>query len=119
MGEASRRKKAGSYPEKTAKAAPDGGDCLEWKVIGDLADHPKGSAVVDALVSLNESMNHSLGGKTMAVLLESVEGKPILAARAVGMAAWVSLLEVFQDLDLNDRLEHETTAVNGYDAIFS
>ena len=120
MGEASRRKKVGSYPEKTPKAARDSYQgCLDWSVIGDLADHPEGTAMVNALVSLKETHNPTLGGKTMAVLLETSDRKPVLVARAVGMSAWVSLISVFQELGLNDRLKDELDPIDGYDAIFS
>lgn len=119
MGEASRRKKVGSYPEKTPKAMRDSyQSCLDWSVTGDIADHPKGTALVNALVSLKETHNPSLGGKTMAVLLETSDRKPVLVARAVGMSAWVSLISVFQELGLNDRLKDELDPVDGYDAIF-
>jgi hypothetical protein len=120
MGEASRRKKEGSYPDKTTKAVRESEQgCLDWRVTGDLAGHPKSAALIDALISLKQIHDPNLGGKTMTVLFETSDRKPVLVARAIGMSAWVSLIKVFQALGLNDRLEQAHDPVDGYDAIFS
>ncbi len=116
MGEASRRKKEGSYPELTAKT-PKG--VLQWSVLGDLGSHPKGAALIEALASLNESLNHELGGSSMTVLLETSDGKPVLEAQVEGLFAWMSVIGVFQDQGLTDRLEDDFEHVGKYDAIFS
>ena len=119
MGEASRRKKVGVYPEKTTKTTPVSNHCLDWKVVGGLTDHAEGAKLIEALVSLRETLNPSLGGNTMAVLLETTKGKPVLTAYATGMAAWMSLIAEFQKLGLKDRLENLNDPVDGFDAIFS
>jgi hypothetical protein len=116
MGEASRRKKEGSYLKLTVKT-PEG--VLQWSVLGDLGLHSKGAALIEALASLNESLNHQLGGKSMTVLLETSDGRPVLEAQVEGLSAWMSVIGVFQDQGLTDRLEDDFEHVGKYDAIFS
>jgi hypothetical protein len=35
------------------------------------------------------------------------------------MSAWMSLIGIFKDLGLNDRLDDQSDPVDGFDAIFS
>lgn len=123
MGEASRRKKAGEYPQQTprpAKArepAPEGG--LDWTLVGVVADHPKTGALLAALEQLKAGLNPDGGGKLMTACLETSDRKPVLVARTVGLGNWMALIGVFQQLDLTDRLEHVMVSSGPYDAAFS
>lgn len=94
-------------------------ECLDWEVVGNLVVHLKGAALVSALIALKADLNPNFGGNTMAVLLEASDRKPVLTVHAVGMAAWMCLIDVLQELRLKDRLENENDPVGGFDAIFS
>lgn len=126
MGEARRRKLAGQYPEITPKAAPTApagapaGEALSWKVVGDLAAHPKSAAVVEALEALKADVDKfGPGGKTMRVSLEGKPREPVLVVDSVGLGTFMQVIGLFQDLALTDRLEHASGAERGIDAAFS
>ncbi|MNR71271.1 hypothetical protein D3C71_18860 [compost metagenome] len=127
MGEARRRKLAGTYPEITKKPsppprsavmAPDGG--LDWEVVGDLADHPRAQEVLDALQSLKNDVDPDAGGNVMQAALEAPSGgNTVVVARSLGLGNWMQLIGAFQGLGLTDRLEHLDSHREPYDAIFS
>jgi len=126
MGEAKRRKLAGEYPAITAKPPPPlppsapTGEALSWRIVGDLAAHPKSASVVEALEALKGDVDEfSPGGKTMRVSLEGKPREPILVVESVGLGTFMLVIGVFQDLDLTDRLEHASGPERGVDAAFS
>ena len=124
MGEARRRKLAGTYPELTKKPSPAparepvGG--LDWEVVGDLADHPRAQEVLGALRTLKNDVNPDAGGNVMQAALEAPSGgKTVVVARSLGLGNWMQLIGAFQELGLTDRLEHLDSHREPYDAIFS
>jgi len=128
MGEARRRKLAGEYPAITSKAPPPPpeppggttGEALSWRIVGDLAAHPRSAAVIHALEALKGDVERfGAGGKTMRVSLESKPREPVLVVDSVGLGTFMQVIGIFQDLDLTDRLEHASGADRGMDAAFS
>ncbi len=125
MGESKRRKQAGEYPDICKKppksiqgsvpASP-----VSWKVMGDLSTHPKANAVLEALESLKAELDkQDLRGNTMRVSLESKPGEAVVIVDTVGLSAFMSVINLFQDLDLVDRLADSDRAEKGIDAAFT
>lgn len=126
MGDAKRRKLAGEYPTPTEKirikapSRPASGEPLSWSVVGDLSAHPKGKAVLQALEDLKADIDpQGVGGNTMRVALEAEPRKPVLVVESVGLPTFLEVVELFQELELTDRLEDAPRAENGIDAAFS
>lgn len=116
MGQAKLRKAKGEYPD-ASKPKPAASP-VSWEVIGDLATHPKSTAVLGLLERLRDS-NESIGGKSMVVTLERSVRSPIIKAKVVGLGAFMGLIEGMQALDLQDRLEKAVDAEGDVDAAFS
>lgn len=99
---------------------PPTGEALSWRIVGDLAAHPKSASVIEALEALKVDVDDfGPGGKTMRVSLEGAPREPLLIVDSVGLGTFMDVIRVFQDLDLNDRLEHASGADRGIDAAFS
>ena len=90
MGQAKVRKAKGDYPDTTKPKPP--ASPVSWEVTGDLAAHPKSTAVLELLERLRDS-SESLGGKSMVVTLERSVRSPIIKARVVGLGAFMGLIE--------------------------
>jgi hypothetical protein len=124
-GDAKRRKAAGNYPELTSKPArgraPSAevqSEAVTWELLGDIAAHPMGQAVMDLLAELQEE-HIDAGGNVMVTVLEGSERQPILRIKTAGLGTFMSLVGGMHDLDLTDRLENRHGPEHGVDAAFS
>lgn len=120
MGEAKRRKQAGSYPDTTVpklRPAPAVLDAVSWEVLGDLSSHPKATQVLELLERLKAQWTE-FGGKTMVVTLESAPRMPLVKILVTGLGAFMDLVAELQDLGLEDRLEEAPGPERGIDAAF-
>lgn len=121
MGEAKRRKQAGTYPDTTmAKPRPPRPvrEAVSWEVLTDLSAHPKSGEVVALLERLKAEWTE-FGGQTMVVTLESSPCVPVLQIQVTGLGAFMELVGELQDLGLEDRLEDAPGPERGIDAAFS
>ena len=66
-----------------------------------------------------EKRDISLGGKTMRIGIRNEEGVIYRSIEAVGPGQIIDAIQALHDLNFKDELEHATTTINGFDAIFS
>jgi hypothetical protein len=123
MGEAKRRKQAGAYPEQTLKPSPTQRsqiDALTWQMFGSADEHPAAAKVLAGLAQVKaEAESFGPGGKLMVITLERQARDPLLSVQARGLSTFMNVIELFQSLGLEDRLESQERSENGVDAAFS
>lgn len=87
---------------------------------GSTDEHEAAPNLLAGLEELKQEIDEfGSGGNQMTITLERSAGDPLVVVKALGLGAFMNVIELFQGLGLTDRLEGQESDERGVDAAFA